>query len=333
MRIKFLSIIVLSIILIASCSKEQETSTNKPSSSSKLVSDFQLEQININKQTSKENLAKIMEFKDRMKSGSKEVVWLTDEEAQWLIDACANYDYARITNSYPKYEVEEFNYLIPISSEGISSEDLEIVYAEITADIENIMANLGDGNQIEIQNIIVSRNTIVAEPYNLEFGVMVFWGFYPNENVYSAANNDYWYWGKGLGRLNGQDVGEDATTQITYAGNSTLNNFYTLSNYTFTSNEYLTITYDDVPYTNAPYLSRIWNKLQCNLADEPYLTPTEMNEFLNHALYVAQLYKPAGKMIKFVEVDWNEIESYSSNNVHYGDKTHSINVIYGIPNL
>jgi len=104
-------------------------------------------------------------------------------------------------------------------------------------------------------------------------------------------------------------------------------------NYTFVSNEYVTIHWQDqgAAYNNS-YASRIWHVENVPLLPEQTLSPTEMNEFLNHALYLAQYYKPAGKMIEFIWVEWQQHTYKDWHNQDKADRWHHINVLYGIPN-
>jgi hypothetical protein len=327
MKNVFIGLMVTLLIVIVGCKKEIE-----PLNKSSEMSSFVFDPVIIDKEQSKLALAKIKAFKDRINSPSKDIEWYTEEEAQWLIDACSNYDFATISQAYPEYIKDTLIFLLPTTSEGISSEALESVYQQITDELESIKASINAGDEVEIQGIIVKFSTPSGVQDLISVDLFINMGFSPNETPFSAANNDYWYWGKGLGKVDGSMIGDDASTAITFRANQAIINFLDPGNYTYSDNQYLTVNASDVPFNNT-YNSRIWNVGPVPLLPEQSLTPGEMNEFLNHALYVAQYYKPSGKLIKFIEVSWAQPMLYYSNGVQYYGKTHVLSIAYGVPNI
>lgn len=327
----FLGLIAVMIIFNVGCKKDIQTSEITSNSST-----FNFETVQINKEQSKINLDKIKAFKDRMKSGSKDIEWLTEEEAEWLIDAAANFDFATMSQAYSEYEHDTLMYLLPIDSEGISSKDLETLYDEITEDMETIISSLNNGEDVEIQGIVIKFSTVAGIQDMISVELLWTMGFYPNESPFTIANDDYWYWGKGLGKVNNTMIGDDATTAITLRANQAIIAFYHPSSYTFSDNEWVTIHFDDIEaaFSNN-FGSRIWHvEVWCtDQYGEPILNPTTMNEFLNYALYLAQQEKPVGKMIKFIDVNWGEFGPYHTDgSPWYYNKWHSVSVEYATPN-
>lgn len=277
---------------------------------------------------------KISNFKDYMKGNSqnKEIIYYGEAEANELIETVGNMDFVELSKSFPKYVRDIFMYIIPVNQNNkISSSTLEEVYNKIDNNYESIVNTLNSGDDVQLQGLSIGFSPISGDNLHLKVNFILDVGFEPQENPFTATNNDSWYWGDKLGKINGILIGYDASSAITYQANSTLQSIYNLSNYTFSGQTYINVRYEDVPFNNQ-WQSRIWNEnnhqnyhWNNNTGTlEPYLDPTEMNYFLNQALIVAQLYKPSGYAIQLVHVTYVK----DTNPVF---RHHKINVIYGIP--
>lgn len=335
MKRSFIGLLAIVLLFFVGCKKEIE-----PQKSQSQLENFVFDPVIIDKEQSQTNLAKIKTFKDRLNSYTKEVIYYNEEEAQWLIDACANYDFATISQAYPEYEMDTFMYLIPTTPEGISSEWLEQVYVEISEEMESILNTLYNGEEVEIQGIMVDLNTSAGIQNMVAANLIVTLGCDFNETPFSIANNDYWYWGKGLGKVGGTWIGDDASTAITFRANQAIINCLNPGNYTFSNSEYAVLEWDNFSlWSNNG--GRIWFAEMCNIIPngEPFLNPTEMNSYLNNALYLAQYVRPTTatgfpKMIRNIWVEWGEEGPwYIDNSPPLFNKFHRIMVLYGVPNI
>ncbi len=327
-------IMLATIVFVSQSCKKEEAEVQKGNNKSENVS-FIADKLVIGDPSKDKILSeKISRFKEYVKgeSSTKEIVYYGEAEANELIQTVGNMDFVELSESFPEYERDSFMYIIPINEdEEISSEALADVYNQIETNFESIVNTLNCGEEVQLQGLLIGFSPINGDDLHLRVNFILDVGFEPTENPFTATNNDSWYWGQELGKINSTLIGYDASSALTFQANNTLESIYHLSNYTFNGQIYLSIEYDDVLYNNQ-WQSRIWNENNhqhyhwnnTTNSSEPYLDPTEMNYFLNQALIVAQLYKPNGYAIQLVNITYVDDGDFSV-------KRHRINVIYGLP--
>ena len=325
------------IVFVSQSCKKEEVLLQKENNKTENASFIADKLVVANPEHDKILSEKISMFKKYIKgeSTTKDIIYYGEAEANELIETVANMDFVELSESFPEYVRDTFMYIIPINTdEEISSEALADVYDEIETNFESIVNTLNCGEEVQLQGLSIGFSPINGDNLHLRVNFILDVGFEPTENPFSITNNDSWYWGQELGKINGTLIGYDASSALTYQANNTLENIYSLSNYTFSGQTYISIDYDDVLYNNQ-WQSRIWNENNhqhyhwnnSTSSSEPYLDPTEMNYFLNQALIVAQLYKPSGYAIQLVNVTYvGQVNPQVS-----GYRAHRINVIYGIP--
>ena len=305
MKKKFYLFIIVSIALVAaiivSCSKQEQTELN---SSSPEISQSKADILIENKIIAFKSKLEYIRENPQFKSGET----MTVDSAVWYIKAALNYTYARAGNEFANIISDSAKITIPTTGEELLLENLPAVYQQFR-DSLSVKYN---AIQSENKNLIMV-NVVSEEPTESGTEVTLYSAIgegTPVTYLYGHFDStDYWYWGFGLGKCGpyqGQNIGEDATTQLQYKINHPIvtyppGTYFIPDTYTDwiypweyedanSPNGYSILFYDEAIYTTT----------------EPCIPPDDMNYYLyNGVAYIMEDNKPAGKYLTFGKVMWD----------------------------
>lgn len=129
-----LLVAVAASVAFVSCKKESQDAllnNNQP------VKAFTVPQVN-------DMNAYLKEFKQKMQESqnSKDVEYLSLEEAAWHLSSVANFDYGEVNVRYTDLRYDTLNYQVCVTNGQVALSELNTLYAIIASDIEALFQNL-----------------------------------------------------------------------------------------------------------------------------------------------------------------------------------------------
>ena len=256
---------------------------------------------------------KILNFKDKLKSGNKSEETMTVDSAVWYIEAALNYTYSDVKAS-EVYKIDSI--IIPI----VLNEDEEVFFS----DIQNMYNLFEDeltiiiaGNKVQLTDIEFISGINKSEAGALKATILVS-NLLINPLVFGST--DYWdacFNGGKCGPYNGQQVGKDATTQLSYKAN--LSRSYPANGYITDIN---TIYFEN---NELEWIDFLWFEQGTGNPPVACLDPGDMNYWLGKVKLLASNYKPSGKEIAGYHVWWN---AAPSTQTYF--RFHNADISYGI---
>nr|NQU91490.1 hypothetical protein [Bacteroidota bacterium] len=231
------------------------------------------------------------------------------DSAIWYCKAALNYTYARAGVQFDKITCDSAKITIPSNGEAVLIEDLPTIYQQFLDSLSaKYHAIQSENKNLVMVNITTEESTETGTEVTLygatSEGTPVTYGY----GLFDST--DYWYWGGGLGKCDiyqGQNVGEDATTQLQYKINHPIATYppgtYFIPD-TYTDWIY-TWDYEDPNSPNGYFRLFLWESYWPP-QEPPCIPPDDMNYYLYEGVeYIMMDNKPAGKYLTFGQVTWD----------------------------
>jgi len=252
---------------------------------------------------------------------------MTVDSAVWNLTATLNYTYARAGSDFARVFSDSAKITLPSTSEGVLLEDLPDVYQQMVDSLSEKYHAI----QSENKNLIMV-NLVADEPTEngTELTLYSATGEGTPTYIYGMfGSTDYWYWWYTLGKCDnyqGQNEGEDATTQLQYKINNP-NVTYPPGAY-FIPDTYTDWIYpDDYEDTNSPngYSRLFIYESLFPPQEEPCIPPDDMNYYLYDGVaYIMEDNKPAGEYLTL-----GEVRGDITQNGNYEVRMHEVRFTYG----
>ncbi len=125
---------VAASVAFVSCKKENQEALQSNSQPVKTFTVPQIDDMN----------AYLREFKQKMQESqnSKDVEYLSLEEAAWHLSSVANYDYANVNVEYTDLRYDTLYYQVNITNGQVALSDLNAIYESIASDIDSFYQSL-----------------------------------------------------------------------------------------------------------------------------------------------------------------------------------------------
>ena len=302
MKYKYLLLPIAGMFIIAaifvSCSKQEQTELT---GSSPEISQSKADILIENKIRDFKSKLEHLRENPQLKSGET----MTVDSVVWYVEAALNYTYARAGIPFDRIIRDSAKITIPVNNQGVLLADVDLAYQQVK---DSLSAKYHAIASEDKSLMMVDIEAVTAADNSTELHVKA--GFAEGNGVYGYGlfgSTDYWYWGRGIGKCGpyiGQNIGEDASTQLNYRINHPIS-VYPGGTY-FTDEE--TLGYFDpwdYPDPNNPYgYYRLFAfEYSVPPTEEPCLYPDEMNYYLYEGVvYIMEDNKPAGKKLVSGEV-------------------------------
>ncbi len=333
MKYKYLLLPIAGMFIIVaifvSCSKQEQTELNSSTPEiSQSKADIQIE----NKIRAFKGKLEHLRENPQFKSGETIEV----DSAVWYIKAALNYSYARAGSDFAKIISDSAKITIPTNGEELLIEDLPAVYQQF---LDSLSAKYHAIQSLNKNLIMV--NMVAEEPTENGTEVTLYLATGEGAPTYTYGlfdTTDYWYWGGYLGKCDiyqGQNVGEDATTQLQYKINHPIvtyppGTYFIPDTCTDWIYPWYDVEYEDPNSPNGVY-RLFYDETIYPPGVEPCIPPDDMNYYLYEGVdYIMEYNKPAGKYLTFGEVMWDIPQEGYELRVHivrftYGEKYFSHN--------
>ena len=235
---------------------------------------------------------KILNFKEKMKTGDKSGETMTIEDAVWNIEAALNYTHCNTGENEEVIGINSVFVTVNVSDDGeMNFNDITTVYNQLNADLVNMLG----GNTMRVADIEFVETTDKSGEQNLKLTVVETKGGFTHLTTFGP--DDYWRFSELKGKCDGSFFGtKDAVTQLNVKANAM----------TAYPNGHVYVT--DVE--EICHWDIYW------IADANYCCePSQLNEWLSDGKADVVSYKPANKSVLSYEF-WQDVAS--GNNTTYG---------------
>ena len=325
MKYKYFLLPIAGMFIIAaifvSCSKQDQTElTSSPPEISQSKADILIE----NKiRAFKSKLGQLRE-NPQFKSGETIEV----DSAVWYMTASLNYTYARAGSDFANIISDSTKITVPTNGEELLLDDLPAVYQQF---LDSLRAKYHAIQSVNKNLIMV--NMIAEETTENGTEVTLYSATGEGTPTYTYGlfgAEDYWYWWYELGKCGnfiGQNVVEDATTQLQYRINN--------PNITYPPGTYFIpdptntgwIGPEEYEDPNSPngYYRLFYDETIYPPTEEPCIPPDDMNYYLYDGVaYIMEDNKPAGKYLTF-----GEVRGDITTGIGYELRVHEVRFTYG----
>jgi hypothetical protein len=230
------------------------------------------------------------------------------DSAVWYIEAALNYTYARAGNDFANVIGDSAKITIPAVGGEIAMDDLPVVYEQFLDSLRAKYYSVQSENKK-----LIMVNMVPGESTESGTEVMMYSATGEGAPTYIYGlfdSTDYWYWGYYLGKCDiyqGQNVGEDATTQLQYRINHPDIAYPPGAYFTdeFTTDYFSPWDYPD-PNNPYGYYRLFAYEFTQPPTEHPCLSHEEMNYYLYEGVvYIMEDNKPDDKCFISGEVIWD----------------------------
>lgn len=227
------------------------------------------------------------------------------DSAQWYLEALINFEKAY--NDHQLINLEFFKDSLPVITENglISNEQMELAYSYFSQKIVEALALKNDPSYLVdmIDLKIKDDQNVNSEDKIIEMNASL--GFHYIGNFIAFEFDDYWRWCWNLGKCRAYFGSGDAADELEYRFNHPA--YVLMPGYFLLDVEMISTYLFEYPDPNNPgpygdYMTFYASGPGENPAEEPCLSPTELNYYLTKFDYIMNLNKPAGKTFKSVDV-------------------------------
>jgi len=300
----FVTIGLLALLLVTSCKKESSTPVT-PDKTSKTTQ-------------------QLLSFKQHLlaKSGAT----MDADSAEWYLEGLLNFEQANNNHLFGQVDFYHDTLLLSVNNGQVSLSDLNALYTAINNWAGLLQQSSGNPNfAFDVVDLSLEPNGLKSGAENmlatLSGGILG-----TGLNYVPFGPEDYWYWGFGLGKCDNFSgyLGQDATTQLQYKFR---NPIAVLAPGYFVSVQFTTSYWYEFPDDNNPYGNYMQFYASGNSpspAEEPCLSPDELNYYLGKFDYIRMAKAIPGLSYKTVEVipDWGLGQGWS--------RFHDYKLYYGI---
>lgn len=274
-------------------------------------------------------LRQIASFKSQMTSSLKDGAQISTDSAVWYITAVLNETYARCVARTGAVLHDTCTLSIPLTGSGtVSIVTVDTAYSQLLRNLKNYYDAISGDKSLYLVQVSIASATNDTAVVNMDFYIMK--GALPNPKYnWQFGSTDYWVWGLGAGKCDiysGQDIGQDASTQLALFANGALN----LNSNIIIVDHYKTpkIYPWYVPTNSNPYGFKADLLYYHNGNDPSYndcLDPGMMNYYLANLSTIAGIYRPYGKVTCAYDVHFD-----LSTGMGYWDHFHTVYITYGM---